>query len=309
VVTTPFGPTLTTVSPSLPGRVGLALVTVALGVGGVAVATDGGPFPAGPAGVTIAPAAGASPDLSCALTGEWTAPERGSVGLPPGLRLCPEAAQAPGPVTVDTPGALVDGWDLRGGLVVTARAVVVQRSRITGDGSTGYGIVTIGDGSVRVQDTTITGRFGEAALGGGRWTAERVEIVGVTADGAHAGPGCRLIASVLSRFEPGAGTDGVDVRAGDVVVEDSTVRMGAAHRSAVRIAPGDDGPDEGAVVLRANVFGGGEYSVVQPAPALADVELVDNRFARDAREAPLRLPPAARVRGSTYTDGAPVDRG
>jgi hypothetical protein len=293
------------VSPAVPGRAALALVTVALGVGGVALVA-GDVLGPGPAEVAIAPASGASVALSCSSTEEWTAPERGSVELPPGLRLCPEGST--GPTTVDTPGAVVDGWDLRGGLVVTAPGVVVQRSRITGDGSTDYGIATSGNGTVRVQDTTITGRFGRAALGGSRWTAERVEIVGVAGDGAHAGRGCRLLASALSRFEPGTGTDGVEVRAGDVVVEGTTVRMGEAHRSAVHIAPDEDGPDDGPVVLRANVLGGGGYSVVQPGPASAEVELVDNRFARDAREAPLRVPAAVRERGSTYLDGAPVER-
>lgn len=290
----------------------LALCAAALGVGGIVVATDGAAGPAGPAEVSIAPAAGASTDLSCSLTGEWTAPERGSVGLPTGLRLCPEAADTPGPLTIDVPGALIDGWDLRGGLVVTAPGVVVQRSRITGDGSTDYGVLTQGEGTVRVQDSTITGRFAEAALGGSRWTAERVEVVGVAGDGVHAGRGCRLIASVLSRFEPGTGIDGVDVRAGDVVVEGTTVRMGQAHGSAVRIAPDEDAPGragDGPIVLRDNLLGGGEYSVVQPGPAAPDVELVDNRFARDAGRAPLRLSPAVHERGSTYTDGAPVLRG
>ncbi len=280
----------------------LALATVALGVGGVLVATDGGATPADP--VALAPT-GAATVLSCELTGAGVTPERGSVGLPPGLRLCPHA----GPLVVDVPDAVVDGWDLHGGIVVTAPGVVVQRSRITGDGSEAYGVVTRGAGSVRVQDTTLTGRFAEAALGGARWTAERVEIAGVAADGAHAGPGARLISSVLSRFEPGDGVDGVDVRAGDVVVQDTTVRMGQAHRSAVHIAPGAEGPDEGRVELRSNILGGGDYTVLQPEPARAEVVLVDNRFAHDAARGPLRLPPTVRDRDSTYTDGAPLDRG
>lgn len=292
-------------SPAVPGRALLALVTVALGAGGLVLVTDGGAGET-PSAVAIAPAAGASAAPSCPLTGEWTAPERGSVGLPPGLRLCSRGTT--GPVVVDTPGAVIDGWDLRGGLVVTAPDVVVQRSRITGDGSTDHGVATSGAGTVRVQDTTITGRFGRAALGGERWTAERVEVVGVAGDGAHAGRGCRLLSSALSRFQPAPGTDGVEVRAGDVVVEGTTIRMGEGHRSAVHLAPDEDGPDDGVVVLRSNVLGGGEYSVVQPGRALAEVELVDNRFARDAREAPLRVPPEVRERGSTHLDGAPVER-
>lgn len=280
----------------------LAIATVLLGIGGVVVATEAGGSAAAP--VTIAPAAGAATALSCPLTGERTTPERGSLGLPPELRLCPRG----GPLVVDEPDAVVDGWELHGGIVVTAPGVVVQRSRITGDGSTDYGVVTRGAGSVRVQDTTITGRFAEAAIGGARWTAERVEIVGVAADGAHAGPGSRLLSSALSRFEPGTGVDGVEVRAGDVVVEGTTVRMGRGHRSAVHIAPGADGPDEGEVVLRSNILGGGDYSVLQPESARAAVELVENRFAHDAASGPLRLPPTAHERDSAYTDGAPLDR-
>jgi hypothetical protein len=293
----------------------LGLLVVALCVGGVALAGEGGAVPpvasagGAPDAVAVAPAAGASADLSCSRTAEWTAPERGSVGLPPGLALCPQNPDGGGPTLVDVPGAVIDGWDLRGGLLVTAPGVVVQRSRITGDGSTDHGVATSGAGSVRVQDTTLTGRFAQAALGGAHWTAERVEVVGVAGDGAHAGAGCRLIASALSRFEPGGDTDGVAVRAGDVVVEGTTVRMGAGHRSAVSVAPEEDGPDEGAVVLRGNVLGGGEWTVLMQDPAAADVELVDNRFARDAGTAPLRVPPQVRERGSAYVDGAPVARG
>lgn len=307
----PNGPSLSPVSPPFPGRVVLGLVAVALGAGGVLLATLGttlgAALPPAPAATAVAPA-GASAELSCSLTRPWAAPERGSVGLPPDLRLCREGAQGPGPTVVDVPGAVLDGWDLHGGLLITAPDVVVQRSRITGDGGTDYGVTTDGAGSVRVQDTTITGRFARAALGGARWTAERVEVVGVTGDGAHAGPGSRLLSSVLSRFEPGAELDGVEVRAGDVVVEGTTVRMGTGHRSAVSVDPGLDGPDRGAVELRSNVLGGGGYTVLQPDPAAAEVELVDNRFARDAGRAALRVPPEVRESGSTYLDGAPLVR-
>jgi hypothetical protein len=85
--------------------------------------------------------------------------------------------------------------------------------------------------------------------------------------------------------------------------------MGTGHRSAVLVAPGEDGPDERSVVLRSNVLGGGGWTVLQQDPAAADVELVDNRFARDAGTAPIRVPPEVRERGSTYLDGAPVTRG
>lgn len=274
------------------GRLGLALLACTLGLSGFVVATDGA-VPVVPAPVvTLAPVA------ACSATGPYVVPERGSVGLPPSLRLCPS-----GPLTVTEPGTVLDGLDLRGGVVVDAPDVVVRRSRVTGDGSRPYGIVTTGAGSVRVEDTTLTGRFTEAAVGGDRWTAERIEIVGVSGDGAHAGRGSRLRASVASRFAPGSGADGVTLLGPDVVVEDSTVRMGTGHRSAVRIAPGrGDGP----VVVRANVLGGGEYTVHQDGGSGADVSVVDNRFARDAGRAPLRVPATAETTGNTFVDGAPA---
>lgn len=279
------------------GRISLALVAFAVGVSGVVMATDGvvfSPLAAPPATVTLAPVA----STGCASAGPYVPPEMGSVGLPPSLRLCPG-----GPLTISVPGTVVDGMDLRGGVVVDAADVVVRRSRITGDGSAPYGIVTTDSGSVRIEDTTLTGRFTEAAVGGARWTAERVEIVGVTGDGAHVGEGSRLRASVLSRFAPGAEVDGLELLAPDVVVEDTTVRMDEGHRSAVLIAPADG---DGSIVVRSNVLGGGEYTVHQPAGPAQDVHVVDNRFARDAGRAPLRIPPAAEASGNTFVDGAPV---
>jgi hypothetical protein len=285
------------------GRLVLVLLVLVLGLGGVLAAREGAAQVA-PSGAAV-PAASVAPG-PCPTVGPPTTPERGSVGLPPGLRLCPQHATGGGPVTVDVPGAVLDGWDVTGGIVVTAPGVVVQRSRITGDGSTDHGVATAGAGSVRVQDSTLTGRFRAAALGGDRWTAERVEVVGVTGDGAHAGAGSRLLASVLRGFAPGADVDGVEVRAGDVRIEDSTVRMGGDHRSAVHLAAVE--PGDGPVLLRRNVLGGGGHTVVQPGPDPAGTELLANRFARDARDGPLRLDPAARESESTYLDGAPVVR-
>lgn len=291
------------------GRISLALVALAVGVSGVVMATDEVAFSmlagsqqisgsqqiAGPRGaVTTTPVAA----TGCAAAGPYVPPALGSVGLPPSLDLCPG-----GPLTITAPGTVVDGMDLRGGVVVAAADVVIRRSRITGDGSAPFGVVTTGAGSVRIEDTTLTGRFAEAAVGGARWTAERIEIVGVTGDGAHAGEGSRLRASVLSRFAPGRDVDGLQVLAPDVVVEDTTVRMGEGHRSAVRIVPAGG---DGSIVVRANVLGGGEYTVHQPGGPAEDVHVVDNRFARDAGRAPLRVPPAAESSGNTFVDGAPV---
>ncbi len=279
---------------------GFALVAFGLGVSGVMIATDGA-FP----GITLpetSPTVALAPALSsdCTAAGPYVPPEQGSLGLPPGVRTCPG-----GPVTVTTPGTVLDGWDLRGGVVVDATDVVIRRSRITGDGSRPYGVLTRPGASVRIEDTTLTGRFAEAAIGGADWTAERVEIVGVSGDGAHAGTGARLRASVLSRFEPGPDVDGLEVRGTDVVVEDTTIRMGQEHRSAVLVEP-DGGADGRPIVVRANVLGGGEYTVHQTDGTLDDLQVLDNRFAHDAARSPLRVAPTAMTSGNTFIDGVPV---
>lgn len=274
------------------GRVGTALLAIGLAAGGVVLVTDG---VGSPGEVSVVPAL----VTTCAAAGPYIAPERGSVGVPAGQGLC-----SSGPLTITTPGTVLDGWDLRGGVVVDAVDVVVRRSRITGDGTRPFGVVTTVSGSVRIEDTTLTGRFDEAAIGGAHWTAERVEVVGVTGDGARAGAGSRLRASVLSGFEPGHEVDGLELLAPDVVVEHTTVRMNERHRSAVRIDP--EGGPRGPIVLRGNVLGGGEYTVHQPDAAAAAVRILDNRFAHDAARAPLRIAPSTESSGNVFVDGAPL---
>jgi hypothetical protein len=290
-------------------RAVLALASCALAVAGVVIATEGTRFPgvtdgAGPT-VTLAPAAA---ELGCAAAGPYLAPERGSVGVPGGLELCRS-----GSMTVVVPGAVLDGWDVRGGIVVDAPDVVVRRSRVVGDGSTPYGIVTTAAGSVRIEDVTLTGDFAEAAIGGDRWSAERVEITGVTADGAHLGEGARLRNSTVHGFmaEPGREVDALVLQGTgrDVVVEDNRVDLGRGPGSAVLVDPqrpgeGADGP----VVIRGNVLGGGTYTLRQDGPAAAttDVYIRGNRFRRDAVEAPLRVPQRAVLEDNTYLDGGPL---
>lgn len=285
------------------GRVGLALAAFGLAIVGLLMATEGNRFP----GVRIptvvlAPAA----VVDCSAAGPYEAPAPDSVGLPPGLALC-----VGGPVTVTTAGVVLDGWDVRGGIVVDAPDVVVRRSRITGDGVTPYGIRTTAAGSVRIEDTTLTGDFPEAAVGGDRWTAERVEITGVTHDGARLGDLARLRNSWLHDFVPAAGTesDGLALRGpgGDVLVEDNRIELGSGpgYRSAVLLAPEPGRGGEGPVVIRGNVLGGGRYTVHEDsAGRFIDVRVTGNRFHRDAEQGPLRVSPRAMLADNTFVDGA-----
>jgi hypothetical protein len=287
-------------------RTVLALAACALAVAGVLVATDGITFPGAPVAagptVTLAPAAAA---LGCDAAGPYHAPEQGSVGVPAGLPMCPSE-----PLTIVLAGTVLDGWDVQGGVVVDAADVVVRRSRVFGDGTMPYGISTTAAGSVRIEDVTLTGDFIEAAIGGNRWSAERVEITGVTSDGAHIGDGSRLRNSTVHDFSTASGREAdalvLQGTGRDVLVEDNRVELGRGPGSAVLVAPDRVGERaEGPVVIRGNLLGGGQYTLRQDSPAasMTDVRITGNRFRRDAEQAPLRVPRRAVLEDNTYIDG------
>jgi hypothetical protein len=286
-------------------RAGLGLATCVLAVAGVVVATDGTTFPVlDPPTVALAPAVAA---LECAAAGPYEAPARGSVGVPVGLRLCPSAAR-----TITSAGAVLDGWEIRGGIVVDAPEVVVRRSRVVGDGTQPFGIVTTARGSVRIEDVTLTGDYPEAAIGGDRWSGERVEITGVTGDGARLGEASRLRNSTVHDFAtpPGREASALVVRGSgrDVLVEDNKVDVGIGpgRGSAVLLDPDRTAErGEGPIVIRGNVLGGGRYTLREDEPgAPSDVRISGNRFRRDAEQAPLRVSRRAVVEDNSYLDGA-----
>lgn len=284
-------------------RAGLGVATCVLAVAGVVVATDGTTFPAvAPPTVALAPAVAA---LECAAAGPYEAPARGSVGVPASLRLCPSAAR-----TITSRGAVLDGWEIRGGLVVDAPEVVVRRSRVVGDGTQPFGIVTTARGSVRIEDVTLSGDFPEAAIGGDRWSGERVEITGVTGDGARLGESARLRNSTVHDFAtpPGREASALVIHGSgrDVLVEDNKVDAGPGGGSAVLLDPDEVvGIEEGPIVIRGNVLGGGTYTLREDEPgAPSDVRISGNRFRRDAEEAPLRVSRRAVLEDNSYLDGA-----
>jgi hypothetical protein len=287
---------------------GLAFATCVLAVAGIVVATEGTTFPAAaPPTVALTPAMAV---LECAVAGPYHAPDRGSVGVPAGIELCSGAAR-----TVTVAGAVLDGWQIRGGLVVDAPEVVVRRSRIVGDGSQPFGIRTTDRGSVRIEDVTLTGDFPEAAIGGDRWSGERVEISGVTGDGARLGDSSRLCNSSVHDFATALGREAsaLVVRGAgrDVLVEDNRVELGSGpgRDSAVLLDPDERSERseraEGPIVIRGNLLGGGRYTVRQNEPGGAsDVRITGNRFRRDAEQAPLRVARGVVLEDNSYLDGA-----
>ena len=270
-------------------------------VSGVALAADAPTFAGEPSRAPLAVA-------ECRSVGPYRVPEPGSAGDPAGLRLCPS-----GPMIVNVPGAVVDGWNVRGGIVVDAPGVTIRRTRITGDGSRAYGIHTTAAGSVRVEDTTLTGDFLEAAVDGERWSGDRVAIIGVSHDGARLGSGSRLRNSIVRDVAaaPGVAADAVVLRvgAGPVLLEDNMIDYGDADDGGDAVLLVPDAPGRrgrGSVVVRGNTLGGGRW-VLRQDPASedrADILVTGNRFRRDGDRDPVRVSP-----GTVLTDNGYDDRG
>lgn len=296
-------------------RARVALLVAALGLMtcGVAVATE-------------APAA--TPAFStghdCSGTQPYRVPEPGSTGIPAGLAVC-----SSGPIRVTEAGTVLDGWHVRGGIDVEAPDVVVRRSRVTGDGHTPFGVRAAPGASVRIEDTTFNGDFPGAAIGGGRWTGERIEVSAVTYDGAHLGDGARLRNSLVQVTRSDAA--GLVVHGLDALAEDNTIEAAPGAGSAVRVTTGERGLDpntqdadatrnsgaapnggaaRGAVVVRGNRLGGGRYTLYEDVASggLVEVRITGNRFGRDAGEGPLRVSPRAVISDNTFVDGAPLPR-
>jgi hypothetical protein len=283
----------------------LTIAACVIAVAGVVVATDGSTFPGGPAPtIALTPAAAS---VACDASGPYRVPDRGSVGVPDGVELCPGDARR-----IVVAGAVLDGWDVQGGIVVDAPDVVVRRSRIVGDGTLPYGITTTAAGSVRIEDVTLTGTFPEAAIGGDRWSGERIEITGVTGDGARLGEGARLRNSTVHDFAPSPGRAAsalvLQGSGGSVVVEDNIVELGDGpdRDSAVLVAPDRTTARAGGpTVIRGNLLGGGRYTLRfgGEAASTTDVRITGNRFHRNAEQGPMSVSRRAVLEDNSYLDG------
>jgi hypothetical protein len=237
------------------------------------------------------------------------------VGVPSGLVLRQSDS-----ITVDRAGTKIDGVHVRGMITVSAPDVVIRRSLLTGDGSTPWAIRTTGEGTVRIEDVTISGDYTDAGISYHNWSAKRVEIVGMTNDGAKLGNNASISDSWIHGFTPseGAHADGLQVAedVGNIVVERNRIDVGTAvgANAAVFLSPdiGPENPTAGAITVRHNELGGGAYTFYsvdgRDGAKLQDVDLVDNTFLHEAGYGPV-YPTQFVVRsvsGNAYSDGAAV---
>ncbi|GAA3554055.1 hypothetical protein GCM10022222_42160 [Amycolatopsis ultiminotia] len=223
-------------------------------------------------------------------------------------------------MTADRAGVVLSGLDLHGMLTVTAPDVVVRHSRFTGDGSTPWAIRTDGAGSVRIEDTVITGDYTDAGISYGNWSAVRVEISEMTNDGAKLGPHTTITDSWIHDFAPapGAHSDGLQLTedVGDIVVKNNRIDIGTGEgaNAAVFLSPdiGSENPSAGPIRIEGNTLGGGGYTFYSVGgmhgARLQDVTLTGNTFRRDARFGAIYPTDfdAHTVSGNVYADGSSV---
>jgi hypothetical protein len=245
-----------------------------------------------------APTGPVAPTPADAPTAPWP------VGVPAGTRLT-----ASGAITVSTDRTVLTGLDVQGSVLVRARDVVIRRCRFTGSGQ--YYAVQLAEGaSVLIEDSTIRGDYASAGISAGAWQGVRLDIHGVSHDGAKLGPGASLTDSWVHDFrpEPGAHADGLqsDRTAGDITVTHNVIDIGsaaAATNSAIILTPGTDGSAPGPVRIADNVLGGGGYTLYYD-PAYSDTTVTDNTFRADARYGPLYPGPEPAVfTGNTRVGG------
>lgn len=244
------------------------------------------------AGIVLASAVGVVSPWPVATV---TSPDSGSTGVPDGVTLIPYE----GDLVVTEAGAVVDGLDVHGTIVVRADDVTIRNTRVRGRPAThttalvrmtdGHANLTV-ESSELVPDDRSPYLYGVI---GWSVTVDRVEIARVV-DGVHIiGPDVTIRNSLihdLNHYENdpnrhGGEThdDGVQIQVGtNVRILDNTITGG--WNAAVQVTQ-----DRGAVGdlhIRGNHLDGGMCTVNIAEKAygpVAGVILTDNRFGRTTR--------------------------
>ncbi|MDQ4054429.1 MAG: right-handed parallel beta-helix repeat-containing protein [Actinomycetota bacterium] len=220
-------------------------------------------------------------------------PGPADTGVPPGTELTPS-----GSITVTEDGAELDALDISGTVQIDADDVVIRRSKIHGDGD-GFGVRVV-SGSVTIEDSEIHGF--ENGIVFGNYTARRVDIHSMTADGVKLGSNSTLEDSYIHDLAPstGAHADGAQLEsagAENVVVRGNTIDLaspevhsGFGGNSAIILKPdlGDHGA--GGILVESNYLNGGNYTLYltndSSGRELRDVTIRNNRFGRVHRYGP-----------------------
>ncbi|MBD3782029.1 MAG: right-handed parallel beta-helix repeat-containing protein [Micrococcales bacterium] len=206
-------------------------------------------------------------------------PASGGYGVPAGTAL-----RASGNLTVSTSGAVVDGLDVSGCIVVNAPNVTIRNTRVRGTCDL---LVANNGGGLVLDHVELDGRGSSGTLGIGydRFTVRNSYIHGV-GDGIRANGNVTVESSWITDLAAGGGShnDGIQVTAGsNIRIVGNRIENSHTQTSAILI-----GADQGSVsnvLVQGNTLAGGGYTLYGGArpPAgnsIANIVLKDNAFSR-----------------------------
>jgi len=239
---------------------------------------SGSPSP----GSTRGAAATRTTGSTLAIPASFPGPD--NTGVPAGTRLKPS-----GSLKLDRDGMVVSGLDIDGCVTVTARNVVIRKSRITCDSN--YSIRTDGAENLLVEDVEIDGMGqNSAAVCCGDYTLRRVDISNVI-DGPRLGSNVVVEDSWIHHLkrQPGSHNDTLQTTgASNIVVRHNSLE---AYNPVTRdpfnaclMIGSTTAPKVENLLFEENYCNGGNYSIgVRPDLNATNIRLRGNVFGRNYR--------------------------
>jgi Bacterial TSP3 repeat len=220
--------------------------------------------------------ASGSPGGSHTPPGGW--PDASNTGVPAGTALTPSSG-----MTITTAGAVIDGRDIAGPVVVNAPNVTIRRSRIR---ASAFNAVDNNSTGLVIEDSEIDGSGGaHNAIWAENVTVRRADIHGAENGLNVASAGNVTVEnSYIHGLDnrDGAHTDGAQFNQGahDVVFRDNTIDPSPSGATACIIMWDADDPQNTRVWIENNrLLGGGTaWALYSPRQPASEIYINDNRF-------------------------------
>jgi hypothetical protein len=223
---------------------------------------------------TGAPVAGPT-QLGCSNTPSACGyPDATNTGVPPGTTL----TVIDGGLTVRTAGAVIEGKDIRGCVIVKASNVTIRRSKVTC--TSGYGIASFPEeysgGGLVVEDVEVDcANSGATAIGYYGLTGRRLNLHGCE-NGFDIDYDVTVLDSYIHdmRQTDTGHTDGIQLAGGsNIVIRHNTI-FNPGGTSAIISHPNANAD----VTIEANLLGGGAYTLYCPRDSSTNFRVINNRF-------------------------------
>jgi hypothetical protein len=255
-----------------------------------------------------------------------TTPDFGAIEAAAGLS-DPSRLTRSGPVTVKTPGAVVENLDVDGGITVNADNVTIRNVRVRGSSSSLLVKVNRGFRGTRIEhcEVFVTAGGANGAIGSlGSGTTVRACDISGYADGIKADSGSLYELNHIHMSKPSGSTkhlDGIQ-SSGDsnVTIRNNVIDADIANGgNAAVFAQAFNGTQNIAienVVVVGNLLAGGNYTVffeggktydgTAPGSWVRGYQLLGNSFVANARYGPFRAANCAEttVSGNIMTNGS-----